>query len=141
MAEGILRHLIQQEKGATWTVDSAAMVSYHIDHPPHPSSQKVCKEHGIDISGQRARLFKKADMKQFDKIYAMSTDVLQMIKELCGKKFDANKTSLFLNELHPGKNESVPDPWFGSEKDYYPVYDLIEETCIKIVKKYTAIQN
>jgi protein-tyrosine phosphatase len=44
---------------------------------------------------------------------------------------------LFLNELRPGKNESVPDPWFGTDSDYYLVYEIIEEACFKIIEKYT----
>lgn len=138
MAEGIMRHLIQTQQLTNWTVASAAMISNHIGSAPHPSSQKVCREHGIDISGQRARLFKVSDIKHFDIIYAMADDVLEMIREQCGRKFDSQKVKLFLNELHPGKHESVPDPWYGTEEDYYPVFELIEKTCKRIVSNDTG---
>jgi protein-tyrosine phosphatase len=43
----------------------------------------------------------------------------------------------FLNELYPGKNGSVPDPWYGTEPDFHEVYKLIEETCDKMIQKYS----
>lgn len=138
IAEGIMQKLIE-EHGLDWSVDSAAIASYHIGSPPHASSQKVCLERGIDISRQKARLFKKEDLKHFDKIYAMEEAVLKQIKKACNVEFDSGKIMLFLNELNPGGHASVPDPWYGDEKDYYPVYDLIESVCKKIVAKYASV--
>jgi len=44
---------------------------------------------------------------------------------------------LFMNELYPGKDLSVPDPWYGPEPGYHEVYQLIDETCEKIIEKYS----
>ena len=41
-----------------------------------------------------------------------------------------------MNELHPGKNMDVPDPWFGPEPGYHEVYKMIDEVCDAIIKKY-----
>ena len=46
-----------------------------------------------------------------------------------------------MNELYPGKNMDVPDPWFGSEPGYHQVYKLIDEVCDAIIAKYSAEQN
>lgn len=134
MAEGIMQHLIQ-ENGLAWTVDSAGTESYHVGEPPHLFAQKVCKAHGIDISGQRARQFTANDFERFDKIYALAADVQAEIGQVPHRLEDGRKVCLFLNELHPGANESVPDPWYGPEAGYLPVYDLIAKTCRAIVAK------
>lgn len=138
IAEGVMQKLIQEHK-LDWFVDSAAIASYHIGSAPHISSQKVCLEHGIDISTQKARLFNQEDLQRFDKIYAMEESVFMHIKKASGAEFDAEKIKLFLNELNPGSNASVPDPWYGDEKGYYPVFDLIESTCKKIVARYASV--
>jgi len=39
-----------------------------------------------------------------------------------------------MNELYPGKNKDVPDPWYGPEPGYHIVYDMIEEACDKIIE-------
>ena len=92
----------------------------------------------VDISGQSARLFSPEDFQRFDKIYAMEKDVLDTLKQKAGTSFDPQQLSLFLNELYPGSNRSVPDPWYGPEEGYKEVYDLIEQTCRAIVKKYSV---
>lgn len=134
LAEGILQHKADQA-GLHWTVDSAGTNSYHIGEPPHRLSQKVAKLNGIDICSQRARRFIKEDFDRYDKIYAMADDVLDDIKRIAKEKYDRTKVDLFLNELYPGKNASVPDPWYGEEPGYHEVYKLIEEVCDAIIQK------
>ena len=133
LAEGILQHKAK-EAGLNWTVDSAGTNSYHIGEPPHPLSQKVARLNGIDICNQRARRFVKEDFDRYDKIYAMADDVLDDIKRIAKEKYDPKKVDLFLNELYPGKNASVPDPWYGTEPGYHEVYELISNVCDEIVK-------
>ena len=135
LAEGILKHKAV-EAGLNWTVESAGTNSYHIGEPPHHLSQKVARLNGVDICDQRARRFLKEDMDRFDKIYAMAEDVLDDIKQIAREKYDPSKVDLFLNELYPGQNASVPDPWYGTEPGYHEVYQLIEEVCDKIIDKY-----
>ncbi len=135
IAEGLMQDKINKN-GLDWTVDSAGTESYHVGEPPHQYSEKVCREHGIDISGQRARKFVQEDLQRFDKIYAMAIDVYNEIKGIAGKNADLSNVELFLNELEPGSNRSVPDPWYGPEAGFVPVYDLIDETCNAIIEKY-----
>lgn len=135
LAEGIL-----QEKafkaGLTWSIESAGTNHYHTGEPPHPLSQKVARMNGIDISHQRARRFTAADFTVYDKIYALAGDVLDEIKRIARDNFNASKVDLLLNELYPGKNMDVPDPWYGPEKGYHEVYQLIENACHAIIEKY-----
>ena len=135
IAEGVLRHKVKQH-GLDWTVESAGTESYHIGEMPHRSSQKICLAHGIDISDLRARKFTADAFADYDMIYAMAADVYREIKRIGGKRADMSKVEMFLNELHPGKDESVPDPYYGAEDGFKPVYELIEKTCSAIVKKY-----
>jgi len=133
LAEGILKHKAKQA-GLNWIVESAGTNSYHIGEPPHHLSQKVARLNGVDICDQKARRFVKEDFDRYDKIYAMADDVLDEIKKIAGEKYDATKVDFFLNELHPGKNGSVPDPWYGTEPGYHEVYKLIDEACNKIIE-------
>ncbi|XZF12461.1 low molecular weight protein-tyrosine-phosphatase [Chitinophagaceae bacterium MMS25-I14] len=136
IAEGVMRHKIQQH-GLSWEVHSAGTNSYQTGEAPHRFSQKICLAHGVDISGQRARRFKAADFNEYDIIYAMADDVYSEIETIGGKKAIMNKVALFLNELKPGSNASVPDPWYGDESGYAPVFNMIDETCDAIISKYS----
>lgn len=137
LAEGILQHKAWQA-GLQWSVESAGTNSYHTGEPPHPLSQKVAGLNGIDISQQRARDFRTADFDMYDKIYAMSGDVIDNMKWIAKNKFDEKKVELLMNELFPGKNMDVPDPWYGPEPGYHRVFKMIDEACDVIIKKYTT---
>lgn len=135
LAEGILQHKAKLA-GLDWEVDSAGTNGFHNGEAPHPLSQKVASLHQIDISAQRSRKFKLEDIAHFDKIYAMAADVLIDIQRITKEKFNPQKVELFLNEIHPGKNEDVPDPWHGQEDGYHHVFEIINEACDVIIEKY-----
>ncbi|HRX94140.1 MAG TPA: low molecular weight protein-tyrosine-phosphatase [Chitinophagaceae bacterium] len=140
LAEGIL-----QEKAANaglmWSVESAGTNNYHTGEPPHSLSQKVAKLNGIDISKQRARRFTPDDFELYDKIYALAEDVLYEMQRIAGKKFDASKADLLMNELFPGENMDVPDPWYGPEPGYHEVFKMIDNAADAIISKYGKINT
>jgi protein-tyrosine phosphatase len=135
LAEGILQDK-SFKAGLTWSIESAGTNSYHTGEAPHLLSQKVAGINGIDISKQRARRFKPEDFDVYDKIYALAEDVYEEMRRIAGKKFDQTKVDLLMNELYPGKNMNVPDPWYGPEAGYHEVYKLIDKVCEKILLKY-----
>ncbi|HXB91878.1 MAG TPA: low molecular weight protein-tyrosine-phosphatase [Puia sp.] len=137
LAEGILQQKAAAA-GLNWQVDSAGTNGYHVGEAPHPLSQKVARSHGLDISHQRARKFTAADFQRFDKIYAMAGDVVEEMRRIAGRHFDASKIDLLMNEVHPGRDEDVPDPWSGPEEEYREVFDMLDTAMDKIVEKYAT---
>ncbi len=135
MAEGILQEKANKA-GLNWIVDSAGTNGYHNGEAPHHLSQKVARINGIEICNQQSRRFSADDFNRFDKIYAMSADVIDDMKWIAKNKFDPSKVELLMNELKPGKNLDVPDPWFGAEPGYHSVFKMIDEACEAIVKRY-----
>lgn len=138
LAEGILQHKALKA-GLQWRVESAGTNSYHTGDPPHHLSQKVASLNGIDICKQKARRLRPDDFEKFDKIYAMAGDVVEDMKRIAKDKFNADKVELLLNELYPGENMDVPDPWYGPEPGYHDVFRLIQAACECIVTKYANL--
>ncbi|MES1214002.1 MAG: low molecular weight protein-tyrosine-phosphatase [Bacteroidota bacterium] len=137
LAEGILQDKAFKA-GLKWSVESAGTNSYHIGEPPHPLSQKVALQNGIDISKQRARRFVAEDFEVYDMIYALAEDVMNDIRYISKKKFNPEKIDLLMNELYPGKNMDVPDPYYGPEAGYHVVYKMIDEVSEAIIRKYSS---
>lgn len=55
-AEGVFRHLVQQEGLADWiTTDSAGTHAYHIGEQPDHRAQQTARSRGIDLSDLRGR--------------------------------------------------------------------------------------
>lgn len=122
-------------------IDSAGTANYHVGEAPHRSSISVAKQNGVDISQQQCRQFKKTDFETFDKIYVMDTSNYNDVKRMAGEYFNANKIDLILNELCPNENLEVPDPWYGGIEDFKKVYNMLDDACDVIVKKYQAAQQ
>ncbi len=135
LAEGILQHKAN-EAGLGWVVDSAGTANYHVGEPAHPLSQKVAKFNGVDISNERCRQFKKEDMLAFDRIYVMDNSNYADVKRASRHLWDETKTDLILNELYPGEDREVPDPWYGNEAGYHEVFEMLDKACTKIIDKY-----
>jgi protein-tyrosine phosphatase len=134
LAEGIFRSKTEAA-GLHWEIESAGTAGYHVGESPHRLSQKIALQNGVDISAQKCRQFMAADMDYFDKIYTMDTDNYNEVKRISGNKWNAAKTALLLDSLYPGKNNSVPDPWYGEEQAYHEVFSLIERACDAILEE------
>ncbi len=141
MAEGVMKQKVM-DNGLDWIVESAGTNTYHTGEPPHRFSQKICKAHGIDISGQRARTINREDLTKYDKIYAPADDVYGNVLSLA-RQGKVDNLEYFLNDLYrSGKdlnitfNDSVPDPYYGGEDGYTHVYNLIAEACEAIIDRY-----
>jgi len=137
LAEGILKQKAA-DAGLRWHIESAGTIGFHTGIAPHHFSKKVALLNGINIDNKRSREFITADFNRFDRIYAMSADVIDEIKKIAGKNFIEKKVSLMMDELFPGQNIEVPDPWYGTEPDFHNVYKLIDSACKKIIEKYAA---
>ena len=135
IAEGVLQHKADL-KGLGWVVESAGTESYHVGEPPHRLSQKICLQNGIDISHLRARKFTRADVDRYDLIYAMAGDVLHEIHRTSVSVGSRHHIGLFLEDLNPGMDQSVPDPYYGGEDGYHHVFDLVNKTCDAIIDRY-----
>lgn len=45
-----------------------------------------------------------------------------------------SKVKMILNEVQPGENLSVPDPYYGDD-GFQLVFDLLDEACEVVAKK------
>lgn len=140
LAEGILQHKAWKA-GLSWSVESAGTNGYHDGEAPHRFSQKVATMNGIDICKQRSRRIRPDDFETFDRIYAMAEDVIDDMKRIAKNKYNGSKVELLMNELYPGKNLDVPDPWYGGESGYHEVYKMIEAACENIIRKFDNVRT
>lgn len=132
LAEGILKSKVDSEKVF---VDSAGTAAYHVGNLPDERSIKVAQKNSINITNQRARKFTVNDFDHFDYIYAMDDRNYQNILMLARNKKEEEKVAMILNESHPTKNLSVPDPYYGGPKGFENVFLMLDEACEIIAKK------
>ncbi len=141
LAHGIMQHMAD-ERGLNWEIDSAGTGSWHLGSAPHRLSQKVAREKGVDISGQRARQLASSDFTYYDLILFMDKDNKADGKAIAGEKWTNTKTALLLDSLANSHQPSeVPDPYFGGEDGFYAVYALISNACKAWIDKLQRQQT
>jgi protein-tyrosine phosphatase len=111
MADGLLRRKVK-ENNLNVFVDSAGTANYHIGKKP---DHRMCQK--------------------FDHIYAMDLSNYQNILKLASNDEDVAKVKLILNELFPDENQAVPDPYYGTQKDFQEVYDLLNHATDVVISK------
>lgn len=116
-------------------VDSAGFESFHTGDAPDFRATKVMKKHGIDISGQRARLFRKSDFDTFDRIYVMDSGNFQDVKSAAQNPDQMLKVDYIMNTSYPGRNKPVPDPYYGGNDGFEKTYQMLDEVTEQIVKE------
>ncbi|PSR11996.1 MAG: protein-tyrosine-phosphatase [Bacteroidetes bacterium] len=130
LAEGIMREKINQHR-LPWLVDSAGTGSWHVGNQPDLRSQAVARQHGLDISRQRARQFRPADFQDFDLILAMDHSNYQNIQLLAQTPAQREKVHLIL-ELAGASQDDIPDPYWD-DNGFEKVYTLLDGACEKLV--------
>ena len=135
LAEGILASKLPKHK---FIVDSAGTGAWHSGNQPDARSIAVAKKHQLDISTQRARLFKVEDFETFDYIYVMDKSNFRDVIRLAKNDEQKEKVEIILNELYPDENVDVPDPYYGIANGFEMVYQMLDEACEIIASKLKA---
>jgi len=139
LGEGIMLHFIKERKLESLVeVDSAGTANYHVGEAPDHRTIANARKNGVDISALRARQFEAADFEAFDKIYVMDSSNYANVIALAKNTAQKNKVDYLLNLLHPKQNKAVPDPYYGTEKDFEAVFQMIYKACEKIVEEVTS---
>lgn len=125
LAHGILESKLPSDK---FQIDSAGTGNFHIGSSPDDRSIKVAKQYGINISNQKCRQFQVSDFDRFDLIYVMDESNFRNVVKLARNPLDISKVHLILdseNELM----RDVPDPYYGSHKDFEIVFNMLNKAC------------
>lgn len=135
LAEGILKSKLPRK---SFVVDSAGTGSWHIGKQPDERSIAIARKNGIDISNQRGKQFTVNDFETYDYIYVMDNSNFDDVSKLAQSQEQMTKVQLILNEVFPGENVDVPDPYYGSQFGFETVFKMLDETCDSLAEKLMA---
>lgn len=135
LAEGLLASKLPQNN---FIVDSAGTGNWHVGRQPDERSIAVAKKNGLDISLQKGKHFQPADFDAYDYIYVMDSSNYDDVMRMAKNDEHRNKVQMILNELFPGENVDVPDPYYGLQNGFDTVFGMLDQTCDVIAKKLIA---
>lgn len=132
LAEGLLASKLPKDQ---FIVDSAGTGHWHVGKQPDERSIAVAKLNGLDISKQKGKQFSVSDFDNFDYIYVMDNTNYKDVLRLAKTEVHRNKVKLILDEMFPGENVDVPDPYYGMQNGFTTLYTMLDETCDIIAQK------
>jgi len=132
LAEGILKSKVDTTKVF---VDSAGTGGWHVGDQPDQRSIAVANKNGIDITNQRGRKFSTYDFEQFDYIFVMDNSNYRDVLKLANSEEERQKVQLILDEIFPGENVDVPDPYYGGANGFEQVFKMLDEACELIAQR------
>lgn len=135
LAEGLLASKLPKDQ---FLVDSAGTGHWHIGKQPDERSIAIAKLNGLDISKQKGKQFSVSDFDNFDYIYVMDNTNYKDVLRLAKTDEQKNKVKLILDEMFPGENVDVPDPYYGMQNGFTTLYNMLDETCDIIAQKLIA---
>ena len=131
-AEGMLRRRIREAGLADRVeIDSCGVGPWHVGEPPDARARKAAARRGLDIGDLRGRQLVAADFSRFDYLLAMDHDNLAALEKQRPADCRAH-VGLFL--AYAGLADTpVPDPYFGGERGFEEMMDLLESACEGLV--------
>jgi protein-tyrosine phosphatase len=132
VAEGILKNKLKENKIDAF-VDSAGTSGWHDGEKPDERSIKNARLNGVDISNQKSRKVRITDFEEFDYIFAMDEQNYNNLLQICPNQYKY-KISMILNQTYPGKNLSVPDPYYTND-GFQEVFDLLNNACDNLINQ------
>jgi len=137
LAHGLLDKKIKMHN-LPWSVDSAGTGHWHIGKLPDSRSIKVARSNQLDITYQRARQFAMEDFDKSDIIYVMDEQNHSMLMGCARHDGDRSKINMIMNELYPGTDKDVPDPFHNGQEDFENVYAVLDEVTDRMINKAIA---
>jgi protein-tyrosine phosphatase len=131
MAEGILKDKLYNRR-IRGEVDSAGLEEFHVGDAPDKRAQITSLNHGIDISGHRARLVTPDDFDRFDKIFIMDSYHYQQLATMSRSDTDMQKVDYIRNMVEPGRNLEVADPWYNGMQAFENTFEQLDRACENI---------
>lgn len=125
LAEGILNSKLSDN----YFIDSAGTGNWHIGEKPDRRSVQIAKKYGIDISSQRARQISATDLDDFDLIFSMDYDNYNKLLKMSQSEFQKSKIKMIMEK-------DIPDPYFGDEKDFEIVFNLLDLATDQIIELF-----
>ena len=134
-AEIVFHHLLETE-GLTDRIstDSAGTIGYHEGNPPDPRMSETLRKRGYRIFG-KSRPICPEDLTDFDLLLVADRENLRDVLALAKHGQSTDHVKLLTDYCTSHDANHVPDPYYGGNKGFEQVADLVEDACEGLLEK------
>ncbi len=135
-AEIIFRKLADDAgRSAEFDIDSAGTIGYHQGKGPDERMAASLRKRGYPITG-RSRLITPGDLQDFDRIVTMDESNLADVRTLDRNGEFHGKIRPLVSYCSMHDDPRVPDPYYGGQKGFDHVIDLLEDGCRGLLAEF-----
>lgn len=135
MAEEVFRSLANRSGRADeFVADSAGLIDFHEGELPDSRMRAHASRRGYCLT-HHSRPVRPDDFRKFDLIVGMDEQNIKGLQRMAQSAGDATKIVRMADYLIHSGAPYVPDPYYGSDKDFELVIDLLEEACTELLNR------
>ncbi len=133
LAEAIFNHQLRERRlQMHFTGASCGTANYHVGDTPDPRTVRNALKNGVLID-HLGRQFCEEDFEHYDLILAMDASNHSNIMRVPGaSKYKSKVRMMRWYDPHL-KDGDVPDPYYGSEKDFQEVFDILNRSMKQLI--------
>ncbi len=133
-AEIVFRKMVEDAGlEGSFEIDSAGTIGYHEGNPPDARMSSHLKNRGYHVEG-KSRPLRKSDLKDFDLLLTMDEENLSDTLRLDHDGKFHGKVKPFVDFLRENEAPRIPDPYYGGDKGFAHVIDLLEDGCAVLLE-------
>jgi protein-tyrosine phosphatase len=114
-------------------IDSAGTHAYHVGKAPDARAQETARRRGLSLDGLRARAATEEDLACFDYVVVMDQDNFQDLLAICPPEHE-RKVHMLMDFAPELRVREVPDPYYGAERGFEQVFDLVEAAAAGLLR-------
>jgi len=115
----------------SYIVQSTGTCAYHAGEQSDSRMRKTAADRGVQINHKARQIF-RYDLEEYDYIFAMDKNNYLGIRRLTTNE-DLLKNVFMFREFDPVEKGDVPDPYYGGQKGFDDVFDIVNRTCGNIL--------
>jgi protein-tyrosine phosphatase len=117
-------------------IDSMALTTYYLGKPADPRMCKAAEKKGIEIN-HIAQLFKPSDFQRFDRVFPVTHEAADVLKDIASSEEDKKKIRLATAFSKKFKDQDIPDPYYDGPEAFELVVEMAFDVCEGILEYYS----
>jgi len=131
-AEAVFNKLVADAgRSSEFTVDSAGTIGYHAGSPPDSRMRAAAESRGYRLESV-ARQIRPEDYDRFDMIVTMDEENYREVTANDPGSLARIEKMCDYCEIH--QVDEVPDPYYGGERGFHRVIDILEDACSNLLR-------
>ncbi len=129
MAEAVFAKVVEERGLAEkYIIDSAGLIDYHEGELADNRMRRHASERGYYLT-HRSRPIEMLDFERFDYIVGMDQQNRRSLMAMARNGIEEAKVLDMASFLRYHQSDSIPDPYYGGDKGFENVIDLLEDAC------------